>query len=394
MSVPNELFQMIMHETFLGVLIFDRSSGKGLYTNRVAQEYLHVQADTEVRLSDLYPESVQNDRFRSFNKEFSEFEGLLQDIVISRSDKTQFVADVGIRNFIVGNVHYHVIMLRDVTLQKKLQRDLTAKQAEIQIAHQEMMKQNQSLKALDKAKDKFIALTTHELRTPLSAMIATAEVLTMNLVDSEEQRQEFIRTIHTEGLHLLEIVNDILDFSKIQAGKMDFYIEQKDVLPFVVKESQVFNHMANTKNIILKFEQTNEKFVAYYDSLRLKQAFDNILNNAIKFSPSNKTVHITLTQTAEHVLISIKDEGQGIPKEKQAKVFDEFETVANVNSHHKGTGLGLPITRKLVQNMGGDVLLDSDEGQGATFSIRLPKTRVLSDDLYRNRPSDADDLAA
>jgi signal transduction histidine kinase len=285
-------------------------------------------------------------------------------------------------------------MMRDVTLQKKLQRDLTAKQNEIQKAYQEMLEQNTALKELDRAKNKFIALTSHELRTPLAAMVATSEVLVLKFYDTDEEREQFIKTIHTEGLHLLEIVNDILDFSKIQAGKMDFFIGFHDLKLVAEKLIENFEHMAAGKEVQLELDVKTDKLKAYVDPLRFRQAFSNVINNAIKFTHPKTKVTIRLESDEKFLTVSVIDQGPGIPQESIVKVFNEFETVGNVNSHHKGTGLGMPITKKIMENMGGAIELSSTVGQGACFALKLPLDKVLAEDLYKDRPTEADDLAA
>lgn len=396
MNKSNTLFEQIADESFLGLVAFCSKNKTCLYINKVAREYLEFSNDNiqELALSHLIPENTNTDRFRPFSVDFLNFEGLTQDVLVKKATGRTFLADVGVRSLTSNNTQYIIIMLRDITIQKKLQRDLTAKQQEIQKAFQEILEQNQALKELDKAKDKFIALTTHELRTPLSAMIATAEVLHMKLYDTQDQLEQFIETIYKEGLHMLEIVNDILDFAKIQAGKMDFYIEQKNIKELVEKECKTFKNMAAEKEVTIHLEAKNETYLAYFDPLRFRQSIDNVINNAIKFTKPKTTIHVRISEDSDYIRISVRDEGEGIPTHLQSKVFDEFETVGNVKSHHKGTGLGMPITRKLMETMGGKIDLISEPGQGAEFVLSLPKNKILAEDLYRERPQHSDDLAA
>lgn len=394
--LKNELFSFIANEIFLGIAVFKQPQKNCVYVNKLAREYLGLAQDADLQLitpRSFYAPNTQ-DRFRPLSDDVITAEGLSQDIVIHRGDGGRFIADVGVRNLRSENDEYLLLMIRDVTLQKKLQRELTTKQEEIQKAYSEILQQNSALKELDKAKDKFIALTTHELRTPLSAMIATSEVLHLKIYDTDEQRDEFIKTIYTEGLHLLEIVNDILDFSKIQAGKMVFFISENDMKPSIEMLTKSFTQMAEAKAVTLKVEFKSEDLKAYFDTLRFKQAFSNVLNNAIKFTHPNTTVHIHVWKADKKVSVAIKDEGPGIPENSRSKVFNEFETVGNVNTHHKGTGLGMPITKRIMDSMGGSVILETEEGKGACFTLELPTEKVLAEDLYRARPTDVDDLAA
>lgn len=394
----SSLFSLIADETFLGLIVFSLPAKECLYINKIAKEYVEFSGSSpsEFKFSNLMPDTGSStDRFRPFSDDFTTFEGLTQDVVVKKIGGRTFIADVGVRILSADGRQFLLLMLRDVTLQKKMQRDLTTKQTEIQKAYSEILEQNSQLKELDRAKDKFVALTTHELRTPLSAMIATAEVLALKLYDSDEQMHEFIKTIHTEGLHLLAIVNDILDFAKIQAGKMDFFVEEHDVFDAAKKETINFAKMAEAKKVQLKVENpSNVMAKAFYDVLRFRQALDNVINNAIKFTSENTTVILSVTSDDEYIHLAIKDQGPGIPADSVNKVFNEFETVGNVKSHHKGTGLGMPITKKLMEQMGGKITLVSEVGNGSTFILSLPRKKVLPDEVYRSRPEHTDDLAA
>ena len=395
-NLREEIFQLVSDETFLGVLVFTLPDNRCEYLNKFAREYLALPTDfspSDLRLADFYPDSGR-ERFRPFSQEFLGSEGLSQDVIVRRKDKSNFIADIGVKILRAEGEEHLLLMIRDVTLQKKMQRDLTAKQTEIQSAYGEMLQQNIALKALDRAKDKFIALTTHELRTPLSAMIATAEVLALKLYDTDEERDGFINTIYQEGLHLLEIVNDILDFSKIQAGKMDFFVSEQDVKPVIEKLMHHFENMAAKKGVKIVGDFNTETAMAYIDGLRIKQAFSNVLNNAIKFTGDNTTVTVSLKMVGDELLLGVHDQGPGIAPESIDKVFNEFETVGNVNTHHKGTGLGMPISKKIMDSMGGKIALSSVPGQGACFTLHLPCKKVLADEFYRTRPSESDDLAA
>lgn len=396
MSINNEIFELIANDIFLGVAVFSSANSQCVYMNKLAREYLLIAPTKE--LSTVKPEMFfapsGQDRFRPFSQEVLNAEGLSQDILVHRKDGSRFIADIGVRSITIGNEKFIFLMIRDVTLQKKLQRELTAKQEEIQKAYGEILEQNKSLKDLDRAKDKFIALTTHELRTPLSAMIATSEVLHLKLYDTDEERDAFIKTIYTEGLHLLEIVNDILDFSKIQAGKMDFFVGHHDIKPAVDMLVTTFAQMAESKNLKIEAQFDGNELKAYFDPLRFKQAFSNVLNNAIKFTHPDTTIRVRAWISDNKLNVSVRDQGPGIPAEARDKVFNEFETVGNVKTHHKGTGLGMPISKKIMDSMGGSITLDTEEGRGACFTLTMPLEKVLAEDMYRDRPSDTDDLAA
>lgn len=396
MMKRRDILQIIAEEAIMGIAVFD-SSGTCIYVNKLGREVLEIppEGDIDLRLSELYAEDRTGGVARGLKMEVLANEGLYQDIFLRKKNGHMLLANVGVRHAQledVGNVH--MIMFQDITIQKKLQREVQAKQDEINKAYQDLLEQNRQLLELDLAKDKFIALTTHELRTPLSAIVATAEVLTLKLYESEEQKEDFIRTIHDQGLHLMELVNDILDFAKIRAGKMDFYVEQIDLRPLVKRLVSNFDHMASQNEVTMSVVVPEVPVFAWTDVLRLKEVVNNVVNNAIKYNRRGGHVLITISSESKHARVTVTDTGHGIPPDKIKHVFNEFETVGHTASHHKGTGLGMPISRKLVQNMGGDLTLESTVGEGSSFFIDVPAEKVLSEDMYRSRPDSWGDQAA
>jgi signal transduction histidine kinase len=383
LNVPPWLYQHVTEEAMFAIAVFVES-GECLYVNRMG---VHLLNSSEPRLENLVPEQPHA-QLKSFSPEFLENDGFYQDILIRNGNGGTFIANVGVRRIEADDIFGHVLMFQDVTLQKKLQREITAKQTEIKAAFEELLNQNRRLRELDLAKDRFVALTTHELRTPLAAMVAAAEILKMELYDSPEQMKEFIDMIYEQGLHLQDLVNDILDFAKIQAGKMEFYIEQRDIVPLTQSIVRQFEGMAESNSVSLKLELPAEKtpLRGYYDELRVRQILANIVNNAIKYNRKPGIVVITFAETDDLIKVMITDTGPGIPQDAFAKVFNEFETVGQVAEHHKGTGLGMPISRKLAEGMGGRLLLKSEVGVGSTFWVEIPKNKILEEGFYRPRP--------
>jgi signal transduction histidine kinase len=331
---------------------------------------------------------------RAFSEEMLKIEGLQQDILMKKKSGLLLIANIGVKHIRVNDGTDRIlVMFQDITIQKKLQREVQAKQDEIHKAFTELLEQNKQLKELDQAKDKFIALTTHELRTPLSAIVATAEVLQLGLHESEEQKAEFINTVHEQALALMELVNDILDLAKIRAGKMDYFVERIEMYPLVVKLAGNFDHMATQMKVGLKVEAPSEPLMAYVDTLRLKEVINNVLSNAIKYNREGGSVIVLFEEREGIVRLTVRDTGVGIAADKLKHVFNEFETVGHVNRHHKGTGLGMPISKRLVQGMGGDITLESEEGVGSSFFIDIPTAKVLDEEMYRSRPDAWGDLA-
>jgi len=381
-----ENFQAIIDRANLGLIIYKNVSGEVTYANPYARECLLAQNDFNV-LSLIAEAKRPNVKY--LNKDLLFNESFSAELCLKKIDGQFLYAELGTMPASQEDDTYALIF-KDITHQLKLRRDLLVKQDEIAKTYDDLLRQNEQLKELDKAKDRFIALISHELRTPLSAMIATSEVLKMDLVDSEEQRKEFNDTVYEQGQYLLEIVNDILDFAKIRAGKIDLYIENDPIKDFVDKLVTQFSKFAEDKKINLKVNIENETATCYFDEKRLRQIVSNVLSNAIKFSPRESTIYIEVQEDESSLFLMIKDEGDGIPADKTDAIFDEFVTLENINSHQKGTGLGMPISKTLSELMGGKLRIDLTYTDGACFVISLPKTKILDAEVYRPKQTDGE----
>jgi len=394
----SEVLAIIAQEAIMGIAAFSKDE-ECVYLNRLGSEVLEMgvyEGDIPLMLEELMGQADRPGFARGFSRSLLDNEGLYQDILMQKKNGHPFVANVGVKHAHLANGDaVTILMFQDVTVQKKLQRDIQAKQDEINKTYVEVMEQNRQLKDLDQAKDKFIALTSHELRTPLSAIVATAEVLVLELYESPEQKEEFIKTIYSQGLQLMELVNDILDFAKIRAGKMDFAIEQLDVRKTVASIKMNFDHMASASNVTIDTELPDEPVLAFFDALRMKEVINNVVSNAIKYNREGGTVTVRIEKSPTGLVrIRCTDTGLGIPADKISVVFNEFETVGHLSKHHKGTGLGMPISKKLCQSMGGDLTLESVEGVGTSFFIDIPTEKILDESMYNSRPDVWGDLAA
>ncbi len=390
----SSLFQTLVDEAIHGILGFDES-GACVYINRLARETLELETDV-LMAADICPEPSNAKAYaRSLSTEMIAEDGFFPDVMMKKRNGLFIIASVRIKKVVnERGEKQSFLMFQDITIQKRLARDLEAKQEEIRKTLTELLEQNRQLKELDQAKDRFIALTTHELRTPLAAIVATAEVLELKLYESDDQKEGFIKTIHEQGLHLMALVNDILDFAKIRAGKMEFFVEQIDLVPVVSKLAANFRNFATQGLITLEIQKNVSSLSCYADTLRLKEVINNVVNNAIKYNRAQGRVEIKFEAHANFARVIVSDTGLGIPSDKLHHVFNEFETVEGVARHHKGTGLGMPISKRLMLAMGGELTLESREGIGTSFYIDLPTNKVLAEEMYRLRLDSWGDQAA
>jgi signal transduction histidine kinase len=230
-----------------------------------------------------------------------------------------------------------------------------------------------------RAKSEFLANMSHELRTPLNAIIGFSETMVSAMFGQLSARYRgYANDIHNAGRHLLEILNEILDLSKIEAGRLELCDKAIDLQELFEACRQLVVDRANVAGIAATFEETNLGLWA--DELRVKQALLNLLSNAIKFTAAGGriTVSAALSPT-EEIRIAVEDTGIGIAAEDVTRVLEPFSQVASAQSRaHQGTGLGLPLARRLIELHGGQMLLDSTLGEGTAVTLVFPPTRNIS----------------
>ena len=275
-----------------------------------------------------------------------------------------------------------ILTVKDQTveqiLHKKYRRQLKLKEESIR-----------ALKDLDFSKDRFMILITHELRTPLSAILGTCDILLNKLYDNEQQRDEFTKAIFEQSTYLLEMANNILDYTKIQAGTMEYFIEHLDIQPTVRNCLSAYEMWAKEEKVILEFKvKPGEKSICYFDIERIAHVLRSVIHNAIKFNKKNGrvTVEISKDEPSKSTLVTIADTGVGIAQEEVCKVFDYFEVGESLNNHQSGTGLSMAISKRIIESLGGRILLSSQVGVGTKVKIYIPNEKVLEDEVYRKPP--------
>jgi signal transduction histidine kinase len=231
--------------------------------------------------------------------------------------------------------------------------------------------------AANYAKSGFLANMSHELRTPMNAIIGYSEML---MEDAEDEGNKDavsdLKKIHSAGTHLLSLINDVLDLAKIEAGKMDIYLETFAVPGMVEEVVATIDTLVkkNGNRLQLEVDETIGEMRA--DITKVRQALLNLLSNAAKFTHEGVVglmVQGVQKDGVDWIRMSVSDSGIGIPPDKIEHVFDEFSQAdESTTRDYGGTGLGLPISRRFCQMMGGDITVESTVGEGSTFMIRLP----------------------
>jgi len=232
-------------------------------------------------------------------------------------------------------------------------------------------------KEVERLKNGFIATVSHELRTPLNAIIGVTEILIEDARDlKREEEIEPLERVLRAGRHLLALINDILDLSKIEAGKMELYFDSFPIAPLVEDVVKTIQPMAQKNGNQLVVNCSADTGTMYADQTRVRQALLNLVSNANKFTDRGK-VTISAQRTVEDggawITLAVTDTGIGVTPELMGRLFQEFvQAETTTTRRYGGTGLGLVISRRFCQMMGGDITVESEIGRGSTFTIRLP----------------------
>ena len=227
------------------------------------------------------------------------------------------------------------------------------------------------------AKRDFLAHMSHEIRTPLTAISGIAEIFQINQDSLNDKQRQLVRTLHNSTLTLKDLINDILDFSKIESGELELQEETFDLGELFDQVVSVGSVQARQKKLDFTVDYDALKDRNFYgDRVRIRQILINIIGNAIKFTESG-SVSVKAEKELRHNIpflrIEVADTGIGISKENIDLIFERFKQAdSSVSRKYGGTGLGLPITRNLLQLMGGDITVESDAGKGSVFIISIP----------------------
>ena len=229
-----------------------------------------------------------------------------------------------------------------------------------------------ALRAASEAKSDFVASMSHELRTPLTAIIGFSDLMrsTERDGDSVTVPGEWVEHIHRSGHHLLGLINDVLDLAKVEAGRLDLSIERLDLGVAVLESVSGLKPLADRKSITVDLDVPS--MLVDVDRGRLRQIVYNLLSNAIKYTGDGGRITIAARRENGSFELSVADTGVGITAEDLTHVFEEFRQVGDVAARQPGTGLGLALTRRLVETHGGVIEAASTPGQGSRFTVRLP----------------------
>jgi signal transduction histidine kinase len=250
---------------------------------------------------------------------------------------------------------------------------LEEKSLSLERASAELRAANEQLKSLDRLKDDFMSSVTHELRTPLTSIRALAELMLDDAQMPSEQRQEFLAIVVTETERLTRLVNQVLDMAKIESGHAEWHNSDIDLRELLTQTVQTTREMFRERGTEIVLQMPPSVPLLRADHDRLTQVMLNLLGNAAKFVPHvGGRVEVRLGVDAQGATVEVQDNGAGVPPELQPAVFERFRQGVDERSRTQGTGLGLPISRRIIEHFGGRMWLRQEPGQGACFGFTLP----------------------
>ena len=254
--------------------------------------------------------------------------------------------------------------------------EIGALAADVNRMNDELRRLYGELETASRHKSDFLATMSHELRTPLNAIIGFSEVLQEQMFGELNERQlAYVGDVLEAGRHLLSLINDVLDLAKIEAGRMELELSQVAVPELLRGAVSMQSERATRGGIDLSVDSEPEEIVVTADERRVRQVVFNLLSNAVKFTPADGRVDVSARLDDGRVEIAVADTGPGIPSEDRETIFEEFEQ-AGIQA--EGTGLGLPLSRKLVELHGGRLWVESELGKGSTFRFTLPVRQEVS----------------
>ena len=285
------------------------------------------------------------------------------------------------------SVYFNDVRAFDATLMQVLQ--ILANQAAVALDNarrfqrerqtiQMLQRANLELQEADRMKSEFLTNMSHELRTPLNAIIGFSEIIRTTPELSEGEREEFAGTIHSSGRRLLKLINDILQLTHIQAGRLELH-PAACLLAEAVDAALSENAAAANQKELTVSSQVDRGMQVVFDPQSLRHIVHNLVNNAIKFTPHHGSVIITASEAAPGTIVEVRDTGIGIKPEDQQRLFEEFRQVDGSTSRgYEGVGLGLALSKRLVELQGGQIWVESVPGHGSIFRFLIPRLPLLA----------------
>ncbi|MEW5820763.1 MAG: PAS domain S-box protein, partial [Cyanobacteriota bacterium] len=372
-------------ETAVDAIILINSEGNIVYWSNAAEKIFGYSRE-EIIGKSLHKTLAPERFIDAYKKGMQHFKhtgeggavGKIVELTGIRKDSTEFPFELSLQAIKLKNEWHAVGIVRDITDRKELENQLAKERDNLEITVKERTKDlQQSLLKLQEAlshKDRFLATISHELRTPLNGIIGYTDMLGLKYFGSlNEKQDEYISIIGNSSKHLLSLINDLLDLTMVDSGSMTLELEDINIQETINEIISIMKSQFKNKNISLKANFITNQTNIQADQKKLRQILLNLLSNSHKFTNEGGNVQVIVENSIDlKIKISVKDNGIGIKKEDQKKIFDEFfKTDYSTNQAIGGTGIGLALTKRLVEMHKGIIYVDSEPGTGTTISFDL-----------------------
>lgn len=247
-------------------------------------------------------------------------------------------------------------------------------QQRIESATDELTRSNEQLRDLDKAKDEFVSMASHQLRTPLTSVKGyISMVLEGDVGKITKDQHKLLSEAFTSSERMVHLINDFLNVSRIQTGKFQIDRHDADLVKIVTQEVKSLQTTAESRDLNLKLTVPKKPIVLSLDENKIRQVIMNFIDNALYYSPPDSEIVVYLSVTPKEVKLEVRDHGIGVPRDQQTKLFTKFFRADNARTQRPdGTGVGLFLTKKVIDGHGGRLVFSSEEGKGSTFGFKLP----------------------
>ncbi|GAA4280960.1 PAS domain-containing sensor histidine kinase [Gaetbulibacter aestuarii] len=290
-----------------------------------------------------------------------------------RKDGTTYPVEVHFQRSKLYNKNVFIAIALDITERKNYTKKLE-KQVE-ERTHQ-LEKALSKEKELNEIKTNFLSMVSHEFKTPLSAILTSSELLRKYVVkEHADKRQKHIKTIIDKVYYLNNIINDFLSLEKLETGKVNYRLNQFN-LSKVIDQAVYDANMLLKKGQQIQYPEDIDGLSVYQDEKIIHLILSNLLHNAIKYSDEGTTIDLKVKQEPKNTIITVRDQGYGIPEKDQKHIFERYFRAQNV-INTQGNGIGLNIVKTHLENLGGSIFFESEEGKGTTFEITFPNTEKL-----------------
>ena len=371
-----EKYRTLFEQKLEGVIVIDETM-KLLLANQAAAEMFgldSVEEVPEVNPFDFVPPEerelvltiIAKDMFENNRRQVNEFR------LINKAGKEIWVSAVGALTEYQGKPA-GLVSLRNVTERKRAEQELEDKNKQLMAQQQELMEKTKEVEAASQAKSDFLAHMSHELRTPLNVIIGFSELMADGVPgEINSEQKQCLDDILSSSKHLLGLINDVLDLSKVESGKVKLRLAEV-TLPDILEElKRTMTPILAPRKQSLDIEVEKGLPLVYADKAKLKQVLLNLLGNATKFTPDEGELKIETVKKGGWCHVSVIDNGVGINKEDQKKIFEPFRQLDNPLTGEKGgAGLGLAVAKQIIEKHGGKIWVESEYGKGSRFTFTL-----------------------